>query len=47
MHSFEKRVIHGPADEKDTYDSAMLNDIYDIKIRVANADGNRWIIPGI
>jgi ABC-type enterochelin transport system ATPase subunit len=43
----KKGVIHRPADEKDPYDSAMLSDIYDMKIRVANADGNRWIIPSL
>jgi iron complex transport system ATP-binding protein len=40
-------VIHRPADEKEPYDSAMLSDIYDMKIRVVSADGKRWIIPAL
>jgi iron complex transport system ATP-binding protein len=36
-----------PVDEREPYDSAMLADVFDIEIKVASSDGQRWIIPDI
>jgi iron complex transport system ATP-binding protein len=36
-----------PADEREPYDSKMLTDVFGIEIRIASADGRRWIIPDI
>jgi len=36
-----------PAHGRGPYDSEILADVFDIKIKVASSDGKRWIIPDI
>lgn len=43
----KKGKIIEPADQNQPYDSAMLSDVFGMKIRIASDEGKSWIMPEI